>query len=304
MQSLWMLVASFIFAVMGVCVKLASNYYSAAEIIMYRGVVGMVIVCALIKFRGGSLKTPFPLFHLGRGIFSVAGLWLMYVSIAMLPLSTAMTLNYMVPIWLAAILFGSNWWRGQGRFEWGMVAAILLSFAGVLALLRPAIQAQQWLGGGIALVSGMVSAVAYLQVKRLGQLGEPEYRVVFYFSVVSLAAGLLASLFGSAVSDSPALKLHAHSSTGVALLLAIGLTGTSAQMAMTRAYRLGKMLVTANLQYTGIVFSSIWSILIWGDTLGWSGWLGIAMILLSGSAATYYNARFASNASTAIRSPS
>jgi len=50
------------------------------------------------------------------------------------------------------------------------------------------------------------------------------------------------------------------------------------------------MLVTANLQYTGIVFSSIWGILIWGDHLGWSSWLGMIIILVSGMTATFYNA--------------
>jgi S-adenosylmethionine uptake transporter len=60
---------------------------------------------------------------------------------------------------------------------------------------------------------------------------------------------------------------------------------------MTRAYRLGAMLVTANLQYTGIVFSSIWGILIWGDHMEVSGWLGIVIILVSGVAATFYNVR-------------
>jgi len=78
------------------------------------------------------------------------------------------------------------------------------------------------------------------------------------------------------------------------LLFAIGITATIAQVAMTRAYRLGAMLVTANLQYTGIVFSSMWGILIWDDTLDISGWLGILIILASGVAATFYNARSSS----------
>jgi len=60
---------------------------------------------------------------------------------------------------------------------------------------------------------------------------------------------------------------------------------------MTRAYRLGAMLVTANLQYSGIVFSSVWGILIWGDHIDLYGWLGIAIILASGVVATFYNAR-------------
>jgi S-adenosylmethionine uptake transporter len=51
------------------------------------------------------------------------------------------------------------------------------------------------------------------------------------------------------------------------------------------------MLVTANLQYSGIVFSSVWGILLWGDHIDFYGWTGIAIILASGVAATFYNAR-------------
>jgi len=62
-------------------------------------------------------------------------------------------------------------------------------------------------------------------------------------------------------------------------------------MAMTRAYRVGKVLVVANLQYTGIVFSCLWGLLLWGDTFDWHVWLGVAVILVSGVAATFYNTR-------------
>jgi S-adenosylmethionine uptake transporter len=76
---------------------------------------------------------------------------------------------------------------------------------------------------------------------------------------------------------------------GVSLLVTLSLSATLAQMAMTRAYRLGNPLLTANLQYTGIVFSSIWGILIWRDQMDWRGWLGTAVILVSGLLATFYN---------------
>jgi S-adenosylmethionine uptake transporter len=60
---------------------------------------------------------------------------------------------------------------------------------------------------------------------------------------------------------------------------------------MTRAYRVGKVLVVANLQYTGIIFSSLWGMLLWGDTLSWPVYLGMGVILASGIAATFYNTR-------------
>ncbi len=291
MQSLWMLFASFVFAIMGVCVKLASATSSTSEIVMCRGLVGMLLIAGFARMQRVSLRTTLPWHHAWRGLVGVTALWLWFFAIGQLPLATAMTLNYMAPIWIAAIVFTLGWWHKQRRFEWGLAAAIITSFAGVALLLKPTIHADQWLGGLLALISGFLSALAYIQVKKLGQLGEPEYRVVFYFSVSGVLAGLLSGLADSYLRTGEFHILHTLSSTDFLLLGSIGLTATIAQIAMTRAYRLGAMLVTANLQYTGIVFSSIWGILIWGDHLELSGWLGIVIILVSGVAATFYNAR-------------
>ena len=291
MQSLWMLFASFIFAIMGVCVKLASATSSTSEIVLARGAVGVIVLFALSRARGLSLKTLFPWQHAWRGFVGVTALWLWFFAIGRLPLATAMTLNYMAPIWIAAIVFTLGWWHNTRRFEWGLSIAIVTSFAGVALLLKPTIHAEQWVGGLTALISGFLSALAYIQVKKLGQLGEPEYRVVFYFSASGVIAGLISGLIDSWLRRGELHIFHQLSGIDALLLVSIGVTATVAQVAMTRAYRLGAMLVTANLQYTGIVFSSIWGILIWGDRLDMSGWLGIAIILVSGVAATFYNVR-------------
>lgn len=295
MQSLWMLFASFVFAIMGVCVKLASATSSTSEIVLCRGMVGMTLIYALVRLRGLSLKTSLPWHHAWRGFVGVTALWLWFFAIGRLPLATAMTLNYMAPIWIAAIVFTLGWWHRTRRFEWGLIAAIVSSFVGVALLLKPTIHAEQWVGGLTALISGFLSALAYIQVRKLGQLGEPEYRVVFYFSASGVLAGLISGLIDHWLQTGELQILHDLSATDIVLLLSIGVTATIAQIAMTRAYRYGAMLVTANLQYTGIVFSSLWGILIWGDRLDLYGWLGIAIILVSGIAATFYNARSSSS---------
>lgn len=303
MQSLWMLFASFAFAIMGVCVKLASSQYATTEIMMYRGVIGVLFLTVYIRMQHGTLRTAYGWHHLWRGVIGVTALGLWFYSIGVLPLAAGMTLNYMAPIWIAAILFVSGWWHGRGRFEWGLVAAIGTSFIGVTLLLRPVFHAEQWVGAVVGLISGMLSSLAYLQVRQLGLLGEPEYRVVFYFSLTGIIAGLLGTLLGDRFVVDPHFGWHAHTPRGLLLLLTIGVTATAAQMAMTRAYRLGKTLVTANLQYSGIVFSSFWGVLIWGDMLGWLGWLGIVVILLSGLTATYYNTRNTKVAAAETRAP-
>jgi drug/metabolite transporter (DMT)-like permease len=293
-----MLFASFAFAAMGAAVKLASGFFSTSEIVMYRGLVGTVILLATLRQHGGTLRTAFPRAHLWRSAVGVTSLWMWFYAIGALPLATAVTLNYMAPIWIAAWLFALGWWRGQQHAEWPLVLAVGMSFVGVTLVLRPAVETHQWLGGLAGLVSSVISAMAYMQVRRLGQMGEPEYRVVFYFSLTTAVAGLLGAF---ATPDAAGTRFHPFTWHSAALLLAIGVSALCAQMAMTRAYRVGKVLVVANLQYVGIVFSSLWGVALWGDRFDWHVWLGMAVILASGIAATFYNTRSTARVAVATK---
>jgi S-adenosylmethionine uptake transporter len=284
-----MLFASFMFAVMGVCVKLASVEFSTSELVLYRGVVGVIALGTIIKLSGETFRTSMPGAHLWRGIIGVISLWLWYYSIGQLPLATAMTLNYMSPIWIAVWLFAMGWWHAKNDIKWPLLLAVGMSFIGVTLLLRPAFHANQLTPALIALGSSVITATAYMQVRKMGLAGEPENRVVFYFTVMNLAAGIVGVLITGG-SDGPQFHPITTWRSGL-LLLAIGVCATSAQIAMTRAYRLGNTLVVANLQYTGIVFSSVWGVFIFGDVFDWHSWAGIGIILASGMAATFYNTR-------------
>ena len=46
-----MVIASFLFATMGVCVKLASAHYAPGEIIFYRGMVGALLMLVLARSK-------------------------------------------------------------------------------------------------------------------------------------------------------------------------------------------------------------------------------------------------------------
>ena len=135
--------------------------------------------------------------------------------------------------------------------------------------------------GIIGLLSGLLSAFAYMQVVALSRIGEPEQRVVFYFAVGSAVAGGLAMLFtgASPFPGWPALWL-----------IPIGILATGGQLFMTMAYASATTrratLVVANLQYSGIVFGGLASIIVFGDQIPLVGWLGMALIVSSGIVAT------------------
>ena len=182
-QSLWMILAAFAFSAMGVCVKLASAHYSTGEIVFYRSVIGMTVMGAILAKTGAGIRTPYLMAHIKRSVFGVTSLLLWFTSISLLPLATAMTLNYMSPVWIALIIGAGAAMAGTAAgAAKTMVAAILMSFVGVLCLLQPSEGSgpSQLAGGMVGLVSGVFTALAYVEVRQLGDPGENEARIVFY----------------------------------------------------------------------------------------------------------------------------
>jgi S-adenosylmethionine uptake transporter len=281
-----MLLASFLFATMGVCIKFASSHFNSFEIVCYRGVFGVLFLFVLTRARGVSLRTEVPMMHVWRCIIGTISLTAWFYSIAILPLGTAMTLNYMSSIWIATFLLGGALLlQGRNtpmRRQGPLFATVLAGFAGVAMVLRPSLAPDQVLGAIIGLASGVTSALAYLQVSALSRVGEPESRTVFYFSLGAVIAGAIGMAF---------VGLSPWDWTQALWLLPIGLLAVLGQLCMTRAYASGATLVVANLQYSGIVFAALYGLVVFGDRLPWVGWAGMALIIVSGIAATILRER-------------
>ena len=286
MQALWMLLASLFFASMGVCIKFASAHFNSFEIVAYRGVVGVIFIIGLTRARGVSLRTRVPMMHVWRSIVGTVSLTAWFYAIALLPLATAVTLNYMSGVWIAAFLLGGallTQRRGSPAREQGpLFLTVLAGFAGVTMMLRPSLGPDQVVGALIGLSSGVFAALAYLQVASLARAGEPESRTVFYFSLGAVVAGLVGMVF---VGASP---WHWPSALW---LLPIGLLAVFGQLCMTRAYASGATMLVANLQYAGIVFAGLFGLVFFGERLPLVGWLGMALIIASGITATWLRSR-------------
>jgi drug/metabolite transporter (DMT)-like permease len=277
-----MLGASLGFATMAVCVKLASAQYSTGEIVFFRGVIGALTMAAVVRWQGGTLRTRVPAMHFWRGLVGVSALCLWFVSLARLPLATAMTLNYMSSVWMALFLIGGAVMVGASRVDGRLVAAVLVGFIGVALVLQPTIDQDQLWHGLAGLFSGVLAAMAYLQVSALARAGEPETRTVFYFSVAGIGAGALLVAFTGTGE---------HTLRGAALLLAVGLLATAAQMMMTRAYAIGRTLSNAGLQYMGIVFSFVYGVLLFDEAVTLPAVVGVTLIIGAGLAATFLRTR-------------
>jgi drug/metabolite transporter (DMT)-like permease len=128
--------------------------------------------------------------------------------------------------------------------------------------------------GLVGLLSGVLAAWAYVHVRMLGRLGEPEWRTVFWFALVSsLGASLLAGLDGW---HAPAVPAH------YGVLLGVGLFATLGQLAMTRAYRKGDTVVVAAFAYSTVVFGSILDTLFFNMAMPITAWVGMLITVLAG----------------------
>lgn len=267
----WMVVSAAMFALMGAFAKAAGNRFGFGfnELVFWRMLFGLLAIGLPEWWRGHSFRTPYLASHLNRSVTGSAALLLSFYAITHLPLATAVTLNYTSSLFLALLSFVFL----KEKIAPMMLAALLLGFFGIIILLRPTFASSQQLAGWIGLASGLGAGWAYLQVRELSLLGEPSWRVVFYFCcVATVLSGLLACFQGWHPPTLPSLPY----------LFGLGAFGTLGQLAMTRAYQVGHKLTVASLSYLTVVFSTLLGIFWLGDDSSWHEITGMAVIVLAG----------------------
>src|SRR5690606_255285 len=232
MQSLWMLLACAMFAMMGACIKVSADFgASLSQIVLFRGVPSVLLLATWALSTGRTLRPPSWKLHLWRNLSGITAMWLGFYALSHLPLPTAVSLNYTSPLFIPGWRMAS----GSVQRDWLRVVAVALGFLGVVGVLRPSIGQDQFLAGLLGLGSGGLGAVAMLQVRQLGRVGEPEWRTVLIFS----SCVCLTSAVGLASQG-----WHAPSVPAWLGLFGLGVSGLVGQLAMTRAFGYGSTLLT------------------------------------------------------------
>lgn len=268
-QSLWMVVASFLFGCMGVCVKFAAENNDSGEIVLWRCMIALLIVSIFMLLRRHHPRTVHLRSHAFRSISGFSALFLYFYAITQLPLATAVTLNYTSPIFFVMWQFVLRGVRPT-RLAW---VALLLGFLGVVLLLRPTMDSDNLLGALLGLVSGGLAGLAYFHIRELGSLGEPEWRTVFYFSLFSAVGALIWVAWRG---------FRWPLTEDLGWLIGAGIFATGAQLSLTRAYKSGKTLLSNALAYTTVIFASLFGGLFFGERIDLGGWLAMALIITSG----------------------
>lgn len=269
--SAWMIVAAFLFALMNILVKNAAvqldmNPY---ELAFWRSVLPALMIFCGTLVRGQTLKTPFFLGHMKRSVAGTTALLLAFYGLSQLPLATSVTLNYTSVVFIA--ILSIVWLKETPSLKtW---TALLMGLAGICLMLKPAFESDRLIETLITLSGGIFTAFALLQVRALSFMGEPAWRIVFYFSAVAAAISALLATWAGWQS----LTLES-----LPYMIGIGGTGLLAQLAMTHAYHVGQKFTVAALSYLTVVFAAIYGVVFAGETIGLIEILGIVAVILAG----------------------
>jgi S-adenosylmethionine uptake transporter len=271
MPTFWIILSSLLFATMSLLVKLASSDFSLPEIVFFRAMPGAVLLLGYAAARGMPLRTLHWRMHIIRNVTGITSMTLGFFALSRLSLATATCLEYTAPLFMMVYVIAA-----RHRPTLVEVLALAGGFSGVLMLLRPSLDQEQLVAFLAGLAAGALAPVAYLQIRRLARAGEDTWRTVLFYMLAAMTLSFVAMTFGTR---------SIYSLRGVFILLGIGITGLVAQLALTRAYSLGKPTVVATLQFTTIGFAVVYGFLLWGDRLPLLSAAGLAAVCVSGIAA-------------------
>ena len=257
-----MLLATFAFAVMNVFVKQLDRI-PAMEIVFFRCLVSGLICGVEIARQRMDWKGNNHTLLIARGTFGTLALFTFFITLQRMPLATAVTIQYLSPIFTALIgvfVLREHVWSRQWLF-YG------LAFAGVFVLkgFDAAVSTTYLL---IGIFSAICSGMAYNLVRRLREREEPIV-VVLHFQLVGIAAGLIACFFSW---KTPSFREWFY-------LLMCGVLTQIGQVCLTKSLQAERVATVAVLNYIGLVYALIFGVTIFGERYTVQTVLGILLIV-------------------------
>ena len=262
-----MLLSTVFFGLMAVVIRMASNDgIPTVEIAFFRNLFGLL---ALLPFLYGSGRAVFRTRQLPRyfvrsaiGVGSMlCGFW----AIGHLPMAQAISLSYSTPLFvtiLAAI------WLGEivRRRRW---TAVLLGFAGVLAIVRPGTEGFS-AGSLVAVAAAVLSSVVAIQIKQLSRVDPPD-TIVFWTYAFWVPLSLVPALF----------EWQWPHGMAWLWLAAIGVFGTGGQLLWTRALKLGEVSALTPIGFMQLPLVSLLAWLLFDERIDRWTVLGAAIIFIA-----------------------
>ncbi len=259
----YMFLATFFFALMNAAVKWLDQI-PAIEIAFLRSLVSLIIAWGILRYNHVKLPGNNSKGLLLRGLFGSTSLILYFITLQNMPLASAVTLQYLSPIFTA--ILGIFIVREPVRpLQWVFFG---VSFIGVL-MVQGFDDRISPINLIIGVGSGLFAALAYNMIRQL-KFTEHPLVITFYFPLVSLPVTAILLLGVDWVTPTGSDWL---------IVIWIGVCAQTAQYFMTRAYQAEALARVVSLKYLGIIYALLFGFFLFGETFSLAASIGMVVVL-------------------------
>ena len=278
-------IATLLFIVMGALVRyLSTQGVPLGEVVFARSLFALVPLMVWLGWRGeipGALHTKHPWRHATRGLLGVCAMVANFAGLARLPLAEAIAIGFATPLFtvvLAAIFLHEK----VRVFRW---TAVAVGFGGVLIMLTPYIghvesNAVSAFGAALCVGGAFVVSVVLTQVRAMSRT-ETTASLVFSFTAISALCSLTTLPWGWTLPNA----------TDAIVLVASGVVGGIAQIAITESYRHAPASLVAPFAYTGMIWSIVIGFAVFGEVPQAVVLVGGAVVMAAGLAVIWRERR-------------
>lgn len=236
------------------------------QIIFVSRLVPMLAAFVMAYRKTGNpldFRTSFPKWHALRAVIGIAMIWCFFEGLRTMPLVEAITIGFAAPLFIT-LLSGPMLGERIGPRRW---TAVAVGFIGVLIALRPGLQ-PIGLGPILIVISAFSYALSMVILRRFSGR-ESTHNIFFYGNIgVFIVSGINA--IPEWVQPSP---------LDLGLMISVGVWGTIGGYAVIRAYRLGEASMLAPLEYTALIWSVLFDLVLFGLTPVLVVLIGAAVII-------------------------
>ena len=280
--------AGFLFSLNDVSIKFLSGGYALHQVILFRSLIGMAVLLAVIMPRHGGLgaiRTRRLGMHLVRGLCVVFANMTFFLGLAAMPIADAVAIAFVSPL-LITVMSAVFLRETVGTRRW---VAVVLGLVGVVIMMRPGGDAFQ-----VAALLPLASAAGYASLQILTRkMGgtESAATMTFYiqatFIAVSALMGLTVGDGRYAGSGDASLDFLLRAwiwphGWDWAILVLLGVSSAFGGYLISQAYRLCEAALIAPFEYVAMPLAIVWGVTVFGTWPDRVAWAGIALIVGAG----------------------
>ncbi|GGB87065.1 hypothetical protein GCM10011494_01760 [Novosphingobium endophyticum] len=242
---------------------------SAPEMMFWRQAMSVMILFVWLMATGNMkvLATRRTASHARRAATGTLGLFCNISAAMLLPLAEATTLGFTAPLF-AVLITALIVKEKVGIWRW---TAVILGFLGVVIIAQPGQAPIPVLGLAAGLGAGVIVAAISFQIRDLTRTDEPIACVFWFAFFGSLMTAILLPLY-----------MTPHTLDVWLLLGGVGLAGTAAQFLITASLRHGQVATVMAMDYTALIWATLYGWLIWDQLPSSTTWLGAPAIIGAG----------------------